>query len=417
MLSVEEAQAKVLEPLRPLPSEPVPLAEALGRVLAEPLLATRSLPPLDNSAMDGYALRWADVKDLPPGGVRLDVAFTIAAGAASDRELQPGEAARIMTGAPLPRGDDLLVIKRESTDEASTGQVHILKGGRGPGDNVRRAGEDIEAGALCLAAGRPLQPADLGLAASQGAATLVCVRRPVVAILSTGDEVQMPGSDLAPGHIYCGNSFTLAGLVEEAGGIPRFLGIARDNAESLRQHFGNLQGADALVTIGGVSVGDFDFVKDIAAELGAEATFWKVAMRPGKPNAYGMLAGIPWWGLPGNPVSSMVSFLQYVRPGLRKLGGCRDLFLPTVDAVLEHDIRSREGFLFLYRGVLRWDGAASGWSVRTTGPQGSGIMSSLALANCLISVPEGLTAVPAGTHLKVQLLPSVGPGQAEPGLR
>jgi molybdopterin molybdotransferase len=417
MLSLEEAQAKVLAPLVVLPSESVPLEDALGRVLAEPLFATRSLPPADNSAMDGYVVRWADVAELPEGGRWLEVTETIPAGGWSDRVVQPGTAAGIMTGAPLPPGDDLLVVMRENTDESHEDSVCIRGSGRGPGDNVRRAGEDVETGALCLAAGRPLQAVDLGLAASQGVASLLCVRRPVVGILSTGDEVQLPGTDLAPGHIYCGNSFTLAGLVREAGGIPRFLGIARDTAESLREHFGKLGGLDALVTIGGVSVGDYDHVKDVAAEFGAHQGFWKVAMRPGKPNAYGSLAGVPWWGLPGNPVSSAVSFLQYVRPGLRKLGGCSELFLPTVDAVLAHDIASRPRFLFLYRGVLTWDAAAAGWSVRTTGPQGSGIMSSLSRANCLISVPEDSVDVPAGTRLKVQLLPQVSPGQAEPSLR
>jgi molybdopterin molybdotransferase len=258
---------------------------------------------------------------------------------------------------------------------------------------------------------------DLGLAASQGVVSLDCVRQPVVGILSTGNEVQLPGTSLAPGHIYCGNSFTLAGFVREAGGIPRFLGIARDTAASLREHFGRLGGLDALVTIGGVSVGDYDHVKEVAAEFGGEQDFWKVAMRPGKPNAYGRLAGVPWWGLPGNPVSSAVSFLQYVRPGLRKLTGCTDLFLPTVDAVLEHDLSSRRGFLFLYRGILSWNSDAGGWSVRITGPQGSGIMSSLSFANCLISVPEDSAEVAAGSRLKVQILPQISPGQAEPGLR
>jgi len=308
-------------------------------------------------------------------------------------------------------------VMRENTDESDPSRVRILKSGEGPGDNVRRAGEDLEAGALCLPAGRPLQPADLGLAAAQGVNRLTCVRRPTVAILSTGDEVQLPGTELDPGHIYCGNSYTLAALVREAGGIPRFLGIARDNAESLRQHFAKVGDADALITIGGVSMGDYDCVKDVAAELGAEQSFWKVAMRPGKPNAYGRLAGVPWWGLPGNPVSSMVSFLQYVRPALRKLGGCSDLFLPTVDAVLEHEIKSRPRFLFLYRGVIRWNAESSHWSVRTTGPQGSGIMSSLAAANCLISVPEDQVEVAAGARVKVQLLPNFGPGQLESGLR
>lgn len=424
MLSIEEAQSAALAPLRALTSEEVPLPDALGRVLSEPLLASRSLPPADNSAMDGYALRWEDVATLPEEGRLLDVVQTIAAGGWSERPIEPGTAARIMTGAPLPPGEGLLVIMQEHTEESEGGVVRIRTRGRGPGDNVRRAGEDIEAGALCLAAGRPLQPADLGLAASQGLVSLRCVRQPVVGILSTGDEVQLPGTDLSPGHIYCGNSFTLSGFVREAGGIPRFLGIARDNAESLREHFEKARGLDALITIGGVSVGDYDHVKEVAEEFGAgpgsDQGFWKVAMRPGKPNAYGSLLGVPWWGLPGNPVSSAVSFLQYVRPGIRKLAGCTDLFLPTVDAVLEHDLASRPRFLFLYRGVLRWDEEARDggrWSVRTTGPQGSGIMSSLSRANCLISVPEDSVDVPAGTRLKVQLLPNISSGQGEPGLR
>ena len=195
------------------------------------------------------------------------------------------------------------------------------------------------------------------------------------------------------------------------------MGIARDNADSLREHFAKAEGADAIVTIGGVSMGDYDHVKEVAAELGAEQHFWKVAMRPGKPNAYGNLMGIPWWGLPGNPVSSMVSFLQYVRPAIRKLQGCDELFLPTVDALLEEDIVSRPNFLFLYRGVVSWDKDLSTWTVRCTGPQGSGIMNSMSQANCLISVPESVEEIEAGEKVKVQLLPQIGPGQSTPGLR
>lgn len=418
MLPLEEAQSRVLAPILALGSESVALGEALGRVLAEPLVATRAQPPADNSAMDGYAVRWEDVRESGGGdGVLLDVTETIPAGGWSDREIGPGQAARIMTGAPMPPGAELVVMREWTEEDLEGGTVRILRAGPGPGDNVRRAGEDIEEGSICAPAGRSLQAADLAIAASQGITELRCRRRPVVAILSTGDEVQVPGDPLGPGHIYCGNSFALAALVREAGGVPRFLGIARDNPESLREHFARVPGSDALVTIGGVSVGDFDYVKDVAAELGAEQDFWKVAMRPGKPNAYGRLAGVPWWGLPGNPVSAMVSFLQYVRPALLKMQGYEDLFLPTVEAVLEHDLRSKARFLFLYRGVLSTDPATGGYRVRTTGPQGSGIMSSMAEANCLIAVPEDLEEVSAGTRLKVQLLPRVGPAQAEPGLR
>jgi len=417
VITLEEAQKRVLAPLAALPGEEVPLEECLGRVLAEPLVAVRSQPPKDNSAMDGYALSYGDVENLPAAGKLFPVIETIPAGGWSDRSLQRGEAVRIMTGAPLPPGEDLLVVIRERTDESDPLQVRVFPSKTEPGENIRRCGEDVEEGHVCLPSGRPLQPAHLGLAASQGFTTLRCVRRPVVGILSTGDEVQLPGSDLAPGHIYCGNSYALGGLVREAGGIPRFLGIARDNVESLTEHLSKLAEVDVLLTIGGVSLGDYDLVKDVADQLGGDQSFWKVAMRPGKPNAYGRIGDTPWWGLPGNPVSSFISFLQYVRPALRKLVGCEQLFLPTIEGVLEHELRSRPGFLFLYRGVVRWDESERHWSVRTTGPQGSGIMSSLSAANCLISVPESETDLVAGTRLKIQLLPMLGPGQGEVGLR
>ncbi|MEE2828218.1 MAG: gephyrin-like molybdotransferase Glp, partial [Myxococcota bacterium] len=319
-------------------------------------------------------------------------------------------------GAPLPPGADLVVM-REWTEEAPGESVRVLRVGPGPGDNVRSAGEDVAAGAVCVPAGRPLEAADLALLAAQGMTRLDCRRRPRVAILSTGDEVQQPGDPLPPGHIYCGNSHALAALVREAGGVPRLLGIARDTPESLREHFERVGDADALVTIGGVSVGDFDFVKEVATELGAEQQFWKVAMRPGKPNAYGQLQGVPWWGLPGNPVSSMVSFLQYVRPALLKMQGRHEIFLPTLEARLAHEITSRKRFLFLYRGIVRPDPEGSGYIVTSTGPQGSGIMRSMADANCLISVPEDVEHLPEGARVQVQLLPRTGPAQAEPGLR
>ena len=417
LISLEEAQSRVLEPIERLGAEDVPLDQCLGRVLAESLVATRSQPPADNSAMDGYAMRWADLQAIPDMGLGLRVVSDIQAGGWSDREIGPGEAARIMTGAPVPPGEDLLVIMRERVDESTEGIVRVFQPGDGPGQNIRLAGEDIDEGDVLFETGHCLQAADLGIAASQGLTSLRCVRRPVVAILSTGDEVQLPGDELAPGHIYCSNSFALAALTREAGCEPRFLGIARDRPESLREHFARAEGADAIVTIGGVSMGDYDHVKEVAEELGAEQSFWKVAMRPGKPNAYGTLMGIPWWGLPGNPVSSMVSFLQYVRPALRKMQGCPKVFLPTVDAVLEEDIRSRAGFLFLYRGQLSWDVDLGTWTVCTTGPQGSGIMSSMSAANCLISVPEDVEELAAGDRVKVQLLPQLGAAQGLPGLR
>jgi len=418
MLSVEQAQERILAPLSPLATEQVTLSESFGRVLAEDCSAVRDQPPADNSAMDGYAVCWQDVRELHAGGpaVELEVIGTIAAGAPRGPALSAGRAARIMTGASVPDGTDLVVMRERTESLADGARVRIRSCG-GDGDNIRRAGEDVAAASIFLAAGKVISAADLGLLASQGMSSVPCVRRPVVAIVSTGDEVQPLGSSLREGHIYSSNSYTLAALVREAGGEVRDLGIARDHPESIREVFAQAKGADALVSIGGVSVGDFDYVKEVLAELGAEQDFWKVAMRPGKPNACGRIFGIPWFGLPGNPVSSAISFLQYVRPALLKLQGASACFLPVVDARLEEAVSTREGFLFLLRGVLRVDPEAGGYLVRTTGPQGSGIMSSLSRANGLIVVPEDVSSLPEGSLVRVQLLPDPIPGAALPGLR
>ncbi len=413
MITLEEAQQRVLGLVSPLGVERVWLDDALGRTLAADAVATRNQPPADNSAMDGYALRLEDAERVAQSGpMTLAVAETIPAGGWSDRELGVGEAARIMTGAPLPPGADLVVM-RESTDEGDDAVVVNAAGG--DRDNVRPAGEDVAEGSVYLPAGRCLQAPDLALLASQGIGRVAVRRRPVVGIIATGDEVQEVGDPLPPGHIVNGNIHALMGLVREAGAVPRYLGIGRDDPAVLREVFGSVAGCDAVVTIGGVSVGDYDHVNDVLAELGAEQQYWKVAMRPGKPNACGTLGGVPWFGLPGNPVSSMVSFLQYVRPALLKLQGRTELFLPTARATLEHDLRSRPRFLFLYRAVLRR--GPDGWLVSTTGPQGSGIARSMSLANCLLSVPEGVTELAAGAEVTVQLLPWSSPAQAEPGLR
>jgi molybdopterin molybdotransferase len=408
MLSVEEAQARILAGVSPLPTETVPLATGRGRVLPEPIRATRSAPPADNSAMDGYAVRWADLVAGTP--VELAVTDLIPAGGWSDRELQPGEAARIFTGAPIPPGADHVVMQ-ERTKALSGDRVRIDSTGPGPSDNIRRAGEDVAVGDVVAVAGRPLTAPDLALIASQGVAELQVHRRPVVAIVSTGDEVHEPGKELPPGPIYSGNSYALIAAIEEAGGEARYLGIARDTRDSLFEMFARAAGCDATVSIGGVSVGDYDYVRDVLAEMG-EQSFWKVAMRPGKPNASGTLHGAPYFGLPGNPVSCLISFLQYVRPALRAMQGCRELYLPTRDATITHDLRSNPRFLFLNRGILSADG-----TVRTTGPQGSGIASSMSKANCLICVPEGVSQVKSGDVVRVQLLPGAGAAQGEPGLR
>lgn len=418
MLSVEAAQQRILQDIIPLPAEPIPLAEALGRVLAEPAVATRALPSVDNSAMDGYAVRHADLAPLVDGGepVVLRVVMNIPAGCWPERALEPGAAARIYTGAPMPEGADLVIIQEE-TERLDEGHVRIDKPGLGLGHHVRRAGEELKAGETCLPAGRVLRPADLALLASQGLAKVPCHRRPTVAIISTGDEVHEPGEELPPGHIWASNAYGLIGLVLQVGAIPKNLGIAVDTPEALRAIFSSAEGADVVLSIGGVSVGDFDFVRQVLGEMGSVEAFWKVAMRPGKPNTFGSLAGVPYFGLPGNPVSYMVSFLQYVRPALLRMMGATELFLPTLEATLDETVPSKPGFLLLNRGLLRFDAATGRHHVRLTGAQGSGMGRSLSLADCLVVLPEDVDEVEAGSTVRVQLLPGARELQAEPGLR
>lgn len=417
MIRIDEAQQLILRDIQPLPAEELPLRQLVGRVLAEPQRAVRDQPPEANSAMDGYALCWRDAAPLHAGEVaevELPVARTVSAGSRPGPALELGQAVRVMTGAPVPEGTGL-VVQREWTDEQ--GERVVVKRCGPPDAHVRFAGEDVAAGAPLLAAGTVLGAAHVGLLAGQGLAAVPVRRRPVVAILATGDEVQRPGQDIEPGHIYSSNTYSLAALVEEAGGAVRDLGIARDTPESIRDKLRDLDGVDVLITVGGVSVGDFDYVKQVLDELGGAQQFWKVAMRPGKPNAYGDLQGVRYFGLPGNPVSCVVSFLQYVRPALMALQGREDRFLPTVEAELLHDQPSKAGYLFLYRGVVSFDAARGHHVVRSTGAQGSGILRSLVLANCLFAVPEDRDLVKQGERVRVQLLPQALPAQAEPGLR
>ncbi len=415
-LSVEEAQSRILDGLGPLGAEQLDVGSVAGRVLAQDLVAGRQVPPEDNSAMDGYALGVRDGSRAESGEVLdVEVAGEIPAGGRPGEPLVPGQAARIFTGAPLPPGADRVVLQ-EWTERSAVGRVRVLRCGPA-GDNVRLAGEDVHRGQVLAPAGSVLSPVTAALAAAQGWPEVWVARRPRVGIVSTGDEVHEPGTDLPEGHIYCGNSVGLQALVAEAGGEPQFLGIARDNEASLREVLGRATGCDALITIGGVSVGDYDSVKEVVAEMGGSQEFWKVRMRPGKPNAWGQLGGTPWFGLPGNPVSCMVSFLQFVRPALRAMQGANDRFLPVVTARLDEDLKTREGFLFFLRGILRFDEESGFYRVRTTGPQGSGILSSLSRANALILVPEDRDQVAAGETLRVQLLPWMWPTAAEAGLR
>ena len=390
--SVDDALARILERFSPLAAEEQPILEALGQVLAEDVRAPNDVPPFANSAMDGYAVRADDVAAAP---VHLPVTMDIPAGVAPQGPLRPRTAARIMTGAPLPPGADA-VVRLEDTDGGADA-VHIRKGVLA-GENVRAAGEDRREGEVVLARGAVLRAAEIGVLATAGRATVRVVRRPRVAVLSTGDEVVEVEEALSPGKIRDANRWSLAAAVNAAGGIAVPLGIARDNAEDLRRALRRGAQEDVIVTSGGVSVGDYDFVKVVMRELGS-MDFWSIAMRPGKPVAFGEVLGKPILGLPGNPVSALLTFELFGRPALLRLQGRTKLQRPRVTARLLDEVSKPPHLRFFGRAV--YDAAAG--TVRTTGPQGSGILHSMSLANALVDLPIGPSLVPAGSAVSVIL--------------
>jgi molybdopterin molybdotransferase len=397
MIPVSDARARILADVAgAAPEETLPVARGLGRVLARDVSAPFDVPPADNSAVDGYAILGAD---LAPGcRVRLRVVADLPAGAVYEGGIGPRETLRIMTGAPMPRGADTVVPKELS--EGSGDWVELTAVERGA--NVRARGEDVRAGAVVLTAGSVLRPQDLGLIASLGFAEIVVHRRPRVALLSTGDEVVEPGQPRRPGQIYDANRFSLGGMVEGAGADTLDLGIVPDVRELLRERL--LQAAsaaDVVLTSGGVSVGDYDLVKSVLGEIGG-IDFWQVAMQPGRPLAVGRIAGAHFFGLPGNPVASVLCFHLFVRPTLWKLGGRTRLDPECVTATALEPMRKREGRREFKRGILRF--TERGFEVSTTGPQGSGILSSMVAANCLIILEESRGDVKPGEHVLVEPL-------------
>ena len=403
MLSVAEALERVLAGVRALGAESVPLAEAFGRVLAELVVAEREVPPWDNSSMDGYAVRADDTRtasaDRP---VTLTVVGDVAAGRVAPRKLDPGQAYRILTGAPLPAGSDAVVPQEEVRRE---GVRVVVARPVERGACVRPRGEDIHAGDRMLEPGMALRPAALGVLAALGRGRVGVHRRPKVAVLSTGDEIVPPEAPLGPGQIPDSNTYTLCALAIEAGAIPLSLGIAGDRREELVERLRGGLEADVVVSSAGVSVGDRDFVREAAETLGARLDFWKVNMRPGKPLTFGRIGERLFFGLPGNPVSSMVTFELFVRPALRRLGGYRHVGRPRVRAEALEPIDnpgSRPGYL---RVRLEPLGAAVG--ARPTGGQGSGILRSMLLADGLAVVP-GDTRIPRGGTVEVIVLTSDG---------
>ena len=411
MISVDEALEKVLERIDVLEAEESDVLGCLGQVLAEDVSSPIDIPPRDNSAMDGYAVRSADTRGASRKSPRfLRVVETVIAGTTPKSGVKAGEAIRIMTGAPIPEGADA-VVKFEDTDELERGgtsqEIGILVEVE-PGLEVRRAGEDISAGSLVLKKETVMRAAEVGVLASLGRSRVVVIRRPVVAILATGDEIADVTQPLPQGKIYNSNSYSLAALVLRYGGIPMMLGIALDNEDSLLAKLRPGQGADMVITSGGVSLGDYDVVKEVLAKQG-ELVFWRVREKPGKPLAFGMLRGmgkggrnIPLFALAGNPVSAMINFELFVRPAILKMMGKKNLAKPTVEAVVEDAIENTDGRRVFTRAIVEKRGDK--YFARLTGPQGSGILTSMALANGLVIVPEDKPGVKRGDMVKVMML-------------
>ena len=409
MITVEQALETILAQIPVLGTERVDILASRGRVLSEDIISILNVPPLDNSSMDGYAVRASDVLGAAPDHpTALTVVGDLPAGYTAQEPLRPGEALRIMTGAPIPEGADTVIMQENTRAQGS--QVTILQA-ENPGTNIRRAGEDIKKGALLFQAGTLVRPAHIGIMASIKRAMISVYQRPRVAILSTGDELVDIDGVLGPGKIVSSNSYSLMSLVAEAGGMPVMLGIARDTKEALRSRILEGLHADIIISSGGVSVGDYDFVKDVLQELGADMKFWKVLMRPGQPLAFGVIGGKPAFGLPGNPVSAMVSFEQFVRPAMRKMSGHTKLFRPLIEAVAQEDVTGRPGRKFFVRCRLaQKDGQ---WHATTTGEQGSGILMSMAEASGLMVVPETAERIKTGDRVKVQVLdPELGYSEA-----
>jgi molybdopterin molybdotransferase len=412
LISVDEALAEILSHVRTLEPERVPILDAMGRVLAEEVVSDIDIPPFDNSAMDGYAVRSADVAGATPQTpVRLVVIGSVAAGYLAGTHMEAGTAVRIMTGAPLPDGADAIVPYEDTSDFDRPKEERLavpadeieVRQAVGPRDHVRPAGEDIRQGELVLAPGRVIRPQEIGVLASLGHETVLVHRQPRVAILATGDELLEVSEPLEPGKIRNSNEYTNAALVTRAGGIPVRLGIARDTRADLTAKIrsGLEQGADLFLTSGGVSVGDYDVVKDVLGTEG-QMQFWQVRMKPGKPLAFGLLPGnVPLIGLPGNPVSAMVSFEQFARPAILKMLGHVDLAMPTIKAILDEPVTNsgRRGFVRVI--VTRRE---DGYHARTTGEQGSGVLTSMAKANGLAIVHEDIYQVEAGSEITVQML-------------
>lgn len=400
MISVREAVELILKQVSPLSGEEVPLLKAIGRVLYKDVRAFRNVPPFANSAMDGYAVRWQDVAQASASSpVTLRVLEKVPAGYVARHAVRKGTAIKVMTGAPIPRGSDTIV--RVEYTESLRGKVRITGVDRA-GSHIREAGEDIQEGQRILEKGKVLTPADIGLMASVGKSRVRVYRRPRVVVIATGDELIELGKPPRPGKIVNSNTYTLSAAIQEAGAIPVSLGIVRDKRKRLAAVIKKALRYDVVITSGGVSVGDYDLVKEALKDVGVEMQFWQVAQKPGHPMAFGRVGKSLVFGLPGNPVSSAISFLLYARPALLKMMGHRNLFLPVIQATLEHEIKKNRGVKEFIRCRLRSEKGQSFAS--STGAQGAGILHSLSLAQGLIVAHEEETYLEKGNQVPVILL-------------
>jgi molybdopterin molybdotransferase len=400
MISVEKALKTILASARLMGTEKINILDAQRRAIAENIYAGRDIPSVDNSAMDGYALRAADTRGATPKKpVWFKIIEEIPAGKIPRKKLRSKEAARIMTGAIIPGGADA-VIRQENTRREGNLVAVLTPVARKT--DIRFAGEDVRKGELVIHKNSVLGAAQIGMLAALGKKSVLVYKKPRVAIMATGDELVDIDTNPSPGKIVNSNSYSLATLVDDCGGVPVILGITRDNKSALKQKFSTALKNDVIISSGGVSVGDYDLVKDIMANMGNSMYFWQVAMRPGKPLAFGAIKGVPLFGLPGNPVSTMVSFEQFVRPYLLKIQGHRNIFRPVLKAISAENLEKKVGVKNFLRAIVKRE--KDKYIVKTTGNQGSGILKSMVTANALIILGEKETKIKKGDKVTVQLL-------------
>ena len=384
MLELEQAQQQILSAIEPLPSETISLDRAAGRILAEPLSARIDLPPFDNSAMDGYAVRATDVAGASASApVMLRCIECVPAGALAAQELVPRNCVRVFTGSPLPNGADAVVMQEDTRVNPDQPDRVLFLDSAKPWENCRFRGEDVKRGTVLAESGDRLHAGRIALLAATGWKEVRVTARPTVALISTGSELREPGEPLAPGQIYESNRFTLATLVREAGAIAKIFPLIKDDLSATERAFESALGeCDAVITSGGVSVGEFDVVKSAFQNFGGELAFWKIAIKPGKPFVFGQRAGKRWFGLPGNPVSAFVTFLLLVRPALLRMQGAKEVNLPTIRGTLAEPLSNRGDRRHFMRVKVDATGA-----VRSAGTQASHLLSSVADANGLVDVP------------------------------